>query len=63
MFSQTEFCYDLLLHQALLQKQFLVTADNLSLMSTIKSDTIYVIQKITHFRCWLLLTDTKDTSL
>jgi hypothetical protein len=36
-------------HAPLLQKQFLVSADNPSLISPIESDTLYMIQKITHF--------------
>jgi hypothetical protein len=45
---------------SLLQKEFLVSAGNRSLVPISVSDTLCVIQKMTHFLCRLLSTDTKD---
>jgi hypothetical protein len=49
--------------QTLLQKQFLVSTGNRSLVLTSVKDTIYVIQKMTRFWYRLLLSDTKDAFL
>jgi hypothetical protein len=48
---------------SLLQERFIVQVDNLSLVLTNESNTLCRIQRMTHFWCQLLLTDTKDPSL
>jgi hypothetical protein len=48
---------------ALLQRRFIVSTGNLSLVPASETDTICEIQEFAHFLCQLSSTDTKNSSL